>query len=436
MSFGETLRRLIAEREIGVRELARRVPCDAGHLSKISHGIKRPSEQLASRLDDLLDANGELVALFTTTSDNTGQATGAGSEKTRFPDREEDDEMQRRRLLQSLITLGAASSPAVEALQHIRDGVDRAIGRDEGSHLDDWEETVAEYGYSILQLPPHRTIPELAADLVTVQRVASRHVGGRQYPAWCRVNSNLSMLMAKTLGSAGQPRLARDWWTTAEHAATTSGDADLRVMVTAERLIQGMYEERPAAVMLRRADATLARAPRAPGRGTAQLHTARTQLLALQGDGAAAATALRTAEEYLQQLPASVTRNSPSVFAYGEDRVRYTEVWAHAYVGGSLGELEEAVERALHALPDDEPPRRPAQLRLLHAAGLVRAGDVTEGVRHAHAVYEAQPADQRSTMVTSLAKQVMEAVPEAGRKQPGVAAYGELLASGPRRSMA
>ncbi|MFF5265305.1 hypothetical protein ACFY4C_41025, partial [Actinomadura viridis] len=82
-----------------------------------------------------------------------------------------------------------------------------------------------------------------------------------------------------------------------------------------------------------------------------------------------------------------------------------------------------------------EDPRARTQLGLLRAAGRVRAGDTTEGVRHAHAVYEAQPADQRTTMVTSLARQVVEAVPAADRHKPVVAAYGELLASGSRRSI-
>jgi len=46
-----------------VRELARRVPCDHSHLSKLAHGDKGASEQLAARLDRVLDAGGELAAL-------------------------------------------------------------------------------------------------------------------------------------------------------------------------------------------------------------------------------------------------------------------------------------------------------------------------------------------------------------------------------------
>jgi transcriptional regulator with XRE-family HTH domain len=46
-----------------LKEVARRVPCDASHLAEVVHGRKRPSSRLAARLDDLLEAAGELVAL-------------------------------------------------------------------------------------------------------------------------------------------------------------------------------------------------------------------------------------------------------------------------------------------------------------------------------------------------------------------------------------
>ncbi|TDD28232.1 hypothetical protein E1287_33110 [Actinomadura sp. KC06] len=104
--------------------------------------------------------------------------------------------MQRRRLLQALATLGAATSPAVEAIQYIRDGVDRTIGRDETSHLDDWEESVAEYGYTYVVVPPQRLLRNLAADLVTVQQITGRRTGERSLPSWYRVTGGLAALMA------------------------------------------------------------------------------------------------------------------------------------------------------------------------------------------------------------------------------------------------
>jgi transcriptional regulator with XRE-family HTH domain len=61
--FGEKLTALMNERGLSLRALARRVPCDHSHLSKLAHGDNGASEQLAARLDHVLDAGGELAAL-------------------------------------------------------------------------------------------------------------------------------------------------------------------------------------------------------------------------------------------------------------------------------------------------------------------------------------------------------------------------------------
>jgi tetratricopeptide (TPR) repeat protein len=50
-------------RGLGVRELARRVPCNAGYVTQLRNGQKRPSEQTARRLDDVLDAAGRLTGI-------------------------------------------------------------------------------------------------------------------------------------------------------------------------------------------------------------------------------------------------------------------------------------------------------------------------------------------------------------------------------------
>jgi len=67
-SFGERVLALLEARGLSLRELARRVPCDASHLSKVVHGRKRASLRVAARLDDLLEAGGELVALADATA--------------------------------------------------------------------------------------------------------------------------------------------------------------------------------------------------------------------------------------------------------------------------------------------------------------------------------------------------------------------------------
>ena len=61
--FAAELARLMAARGLGVRELARTVPCNSGHISNLRSGKARPSPELAEALDERLEAGGTLRAL-------------------------------------------------------------------------------------------------------------------------------------------------------------------------------------------------------------------------------------------------------------------------------------------------------------------------------------------------------------------------------------
>ena len=74
--FGERVLALAEARGLSLRELARRVPCDASHLSKVVHGRKRPSLRVAARLDDVLEAGGELAALADAAAPGDGPEPG------------------------------------------------------------------------------------------------------------------------------------------------------------------------------------------------------------------------------------------------------------------------------------------------------------------------------------------------------------------------
>jgi transcriptional regulator with XRE-family HTH domain len=63
MTFGDELRRLLAERGMSQRELARRGHYDAGFINKLSTGVKQASPAVAAVLDDVLEAGGALAAL-------------------------------------------------------------------------------------------------------------------------------------------------------------------------------------------------------------------------------------------------------------------------------------------------------------------------------------------------------------------------------------
>src|SRR6266536_3504031 len=74
--FGTELERLMTARGLGVRELARMVPCNPGHISNLRSGRARPSPELAQTLDDRLGTGGTLAALAPAPSPRRQQGTG------------------------------------------------------------------------------------------------------------------------------------------------------------------------------------------------------------------------------------------------------------------------------------------------------------------------------------------------------------------------
>lgn len=60
--FAAKLAALMTARGVGVRALAAKVPCDPGLISRYRSGGKRPSPEMAARLDAVLGAGGELAA--------------------------------------------------------------------------------------------------------------------------------------------------------------------------------------------------------------------------------------------------------------------------------------------------------------------------------------------------------------------------------------
>src|SRR6266516_914346 len=63
MGFARALRRLMDERGLSGKALARQVPCDPAYISRLANGRQRPSVNIARRLDVILGAGGELAGL-------------------------------------------------------------------------------------------------------------------------------------------------------------------------------------------------------------------------------------------------------------------------------------------------------------------------------------------------------------------------------------
>jgi hypothetical protein len=195
--------------------------------------------------------------------------------------------------------------------------------------------------------------------------------------------------------------------------------------VRGERIIHGLYESHPAQSLLHQAQAAIALSNGYACPGLAHIRTGKAQAATLWGDYKSAGEELALAEEILNRLPRKVTEDGGSVFGWGERRLRYTETWIYAH-GGQEGKADQAALRALRLYPETN-TRSPAQIKLMQALARVRHGDISEGIRHAHAVYEPLASSQSSIMVDALAQRVLTCIPIESRRRPDVAAYRELI---------
>jgi transcriptional regulator with XRE-family HTH domain len=342
-----------------------------------------------------------------------------------LPDGEEED-MERRVLLQDLAALGIAVSPVAQALEAIRASVGRTFEGDDRQQLDHWEGITTEYGYSYLVQSPQQLITDLATDLVTL-RLLTKNMDRDTpvYKEWCRIGSALSGLMAKTLSNLGHTQEARHWWQTAQTASDSSGDLDTRLWVRGERLIHGLYEQRSPHLLLRQATDALELAEGHNCAGLLSISSGRAQTLVLAGIPDAAETELGRTSRIFERLPSAVTSDVHSVFGRGADRLHYTETWVHAY-SGNIAKADQAAEHAMPFYPATD-YRTPAQVKLLRAFARTQAGDVTEGIQQAQATYEVLPPAHRTAMVVDLANRVLQPIPLEQQGQASVTAYRELL---------
>jgi hypothetical protein len=275
--------------------VGREAHVDWSILARWERGDRRPPTDAVTRIDQILEASGFLIALHTCVLANTGNQTSPSQGK---PHDADDMNHLRRQLLTSIAAVGAAVTlPPMDGLERLRSVVDQAVG---GPSLEEWEETAWEYAHRIVSRPLPEVIPDLSVDLLALQKVMSSDAvhGGE----WARVNARMTLLLAHALGSAGYSRESRLWWASARRAALHAGD-DMMALVCAFEAVQGLYENRPIPLILSRADAALAATRGRPSVATAKALGARAHAYALLGDTRTAHADLDNQERVHNLLP-------------------------------------------------------------------------------------------------------------------------------------
>jgi hypothetical protein len=337
----------------------------------------------------------------------------------------DEDEVERRRLLQALAALGVSVAPMTAALASIRESLDSALSSVADHTVSDWEEMAAEYGYGFLTIPAAELLRDLAVDVVALQqRIRATADEGRRRDL-CRPGGQMAMLMALTVGALGNKREARQWSQTARHIADASADTDLRVWVRGYEAMQALYERRPPELVLWRAEEAISIAGDRPRAAVLEAMAARAQALATLGREREAEDGIRQMETLFSALPGASAHERMSPRAWPETGLRHTQSWVFTHIGHPDAARDQEAALALY------PPqmlRQVTQIQLLQATTLVRQGDIAEGLEHAGRALEALPDGQRTIGVRRGAHTVLAVVPAAEAERPAVAEYRERLA--------
>ncbi|RKS70727.1 helix-turn-helix protein [Actinomadura pelletieri DSM 43383] len=419
-AFGERLRALMAERGISQRELARRVPCNSGYLSRLASGKRVASESLVRKLDDLLDADGDLVALART-ADHTGvrlgsvTARGVSVETSAPPHAGDDDDVKRRAALQLLAALGVSTATlGAEPLRHLADLALTAEPRD----LDDWHLACVDHLHALRTRAATQARKDLVIDLLALDRQLDAAPAG-DVTELQRVKGALAMLHAHLLSRLGDHGAAIRWWRTARAASDSSGDLDLRLMVRCEEAGVGLYGQRDVGTVL-----TLTHsAERIAGDGAsfwkADLAGTRAKAFTLLGQHDQAVQALNSYVGYGE--PDAPTSILPTLWT--DDQAHFAQSWVHAGAGD-----EAAADRARDLVLARSGDRQyAANVRLHEALCTVVQGGIDRGVRQAAIILDTIPAAFRTQMITEVGRTVLNAVPYEQRHRPAVREFRHVL---------
>ncbi len=338
----------------------------------------------------------------------------------------------RRHLLACLSLLGVETASRTEPLEPIRQALMKALPGGAREHLvQHWEEVAYEQGHAFLTTPPDQLLPDLAADIVTLL-AGVQSAKGSTKPALCGPAGKLAALTAMTASNLGQQRHARDWWSTARHAADASKDRDLRTWVRGHEAMNALGWGRPLPVVLRLSQDAIQIGGDHGGAAALEAMATRAQALSMM-DGRAdeAAAAMRALTDRWQRLPASAPDDRLTTGAWPETALHHTAAFTYTHIE-ETALAEQARTAALTHYPMSMRRQR-AQIELLRATGLIRAGDVTHGIEHADRTLEGLTTVQRTSLIQRRARMVLDAVPGTDLTRPAVQDYRARWARPPAR---
>ena len=383
--FGEELRRLLAERGISLRNIARQAECSPGYLSNVASGRKPLTPSLAVRLDRVLGTEDQLIAY----------ALRPEPEYSSGPDID-----LIRRGLDDTLSEGAMAQAA----------------------LDDWERMVIRYGRATRDQPASALLNDISADLAELKLTLRRHRSASALRQLTRIAAQMAGLMGLTFIKLGDRRSFREWARTARLAAIEAGDPVTHSWVLAQESYGHYYSSdfREAAAVAWHAQDIVRTSP-CVGAALAAALEGRAQ--AAMGHQQATRAALARAEDILSHLRGDEL--APSAFGYNEGQLRFHEGSAYTSLRDTRSAFG-AQDRALKlCLPGDYTDW--AMTRLDRAICLAYDGDIAAALSYAMDTLSGLTEAQRRGIITLRGYDLLNNLPAQKDAPEEARDFRELL---------
>ncbi|MGI5203716.1 hypothetical protein ACQEU6_19335 [Spirillospora sp. CA-108201] len=398
--FAAKLRELLdARADLSQNKLAKLVPCNPGHLSKIINGHERPSERIRQTLDDLLDADGTLAALVPPPAPRRKARKPAPVTLTGTDIPDDWDDMERRRLLQ-MAALGIGAGTLGIPPESLGRFLDLFLTSEPRTY-EDWEIACADHLYGIRTRPPHEVHKDLLIDLISVRR--QMETSPDSQPELHRVRACLATLNANVLTRLGEHGSAIRWWRTARSSAESSGDLGLQLLVRGSEAGFGLYGQRHPETVLRLTKTAREIAGINRTVGLANILSSEAKALSLLGRHKEANRVLLELEEFSPGIGAA----NPIPNYWTGDQVYFTRSWVHSYAG----EESKANDARDLVLAENGDYQYVANVNLHRAVCTVVNGGLKEGLSDATELLNALPKANRSHMIADTGNRVLNTVP-------------------------
>lgn len=227
-------------RQLSQRDIAGVVHVDHTMISAWERATSRPDISSVRAIDEALGTDGQITALhiFIAELDRLRRS------KTDInpPVREEDD-VERRALLQILTVLGAGAGVPASAVDALHAGLRQITGHASENGADDWEQTAWDYAQGVWTEPPGSRVADLAGDIRALDQVLARTQAPAEHATLLRVYAQLTFMALDLADSSGARACWRSW-RVARSVADASGDRELSVWVRAREASESFYMRR------------------------------------------------------------------------------------------------------------------------------------------------------------------------------------------------